>query len=328
MNVLSLSLKKNEREAPHLLSCAGLSKREIEGIMARAAEFETRIPHPTGDRKICALLFFQASTRTKMGFQTAASLLGHGWIDPGDTATMRTSMTNGESLADCVASVSRYADALVIRTPSRIRESGILEQVDCPIINGGDSDHEHPTQGMIDLYAMRRDIGSLKGAWVACAGDPSARHLQSLLHLLAKEGLARFTICAKDAATAKARLGDAADALAASGCVVDVTADIDDIMDADIITAHPQDIRSAITSSLGGPKAVIDESDARYHLTAERIERTGSTALIYHPLPRTAEICRSVDSTPNARYLAQVKRSTPVRMAILERVLAGGAWTI
>jgi len=119
--------------------------------------------------KVLATAFFEPSTRTKLSFQSAMLRLGGGVIDlPPDYASSRF---KGESLADTIRMLDAYSDIIVIRHKIEGMARFAAEIAEAPVINGGDGTRDHPTQAIIDLYTIRRELGRLNGLTIGVLGD-------------------------------------------------------------------------------------------------------------------------------------------------------------
>jgi aspartate carbamoyltransferase catalytic subunit len=303
----------------HLVSARTLDPANVDHFCQLAEAFESgRALTRSGGRTV-ALLFFQPSTRTRMGFEAATIALGAHPMGIEDMSASRSNVRTGESLEDCAAVVSRLCDALVVRH----HEVGAAERMAAkarrPVINAGDGWNEHPTQALIDIFAMRRGLGTLRGKSIAFGGDPRGRTVRSLVELLRFEGPREIVFCATP------HYEVPSDLLAAIAEHQIRYRFINDVAHAltecDAIMMAPYDM-----SDIGEPAAsdyVSPHVTPYTHvITAEKIARTNSKALLYHPLPRQDEIHPDCDDLPNAMYFEQVRLSKFMRMAVLDRLLA------
>src|SRR4029077_14127364 len=160
---------------------------------AEAFEFNAAAAGAVG--KTVALLFFQPSTRTRIGFEVAAVALGAHTIGMEDMSASRSNERSGETLEDCAAVVSRLCDVLVVRH----HEDGAAERMaaksQAPVTNAGDGWTEHPTQALIDVFALKRGLGTISGKSVAFGGDPRGRTVRSLAELLRFEAPREIVFC-------------------------------------------------------------------------------------------------------------------------------------
>lgn len=301
----------------HLIGSDDLPLRVVDEICRAAEDFETgkaRPSHWTG--KSVALLFFQPSTRTRMGFESATAALGHQAVGAADMQASRSNQRSGETLEDCAAVVSGLCDAIVVRHHEIGAAERMASVATCPVINAGDGFGEHPTQALIDVYSMRRGLGTLEGKSIAFCGDPRGRTVRSLVKLLRGERPEEVVFCPPDHLPVPK---DLVTTLSAAGVAVRQVGDLAEILSAsDAVMMAPYDM-----SDIGEPAAsgyVSPRSTPDTHrLTPELLARTASRTLVYHPLPRLDEIAPACDGLPNARYMQQVRLSRFVRMAILNR---------
>ena len=180
----------------HLLSASAISIDEVDDLCRAADEFEAgSVPTQPRSNKTVALLFFQSSTRTRLGFEAATVALGAHPIGMEDMSMSRTNSSIGESLEDCAAVVSRLCDGIIVRhhevgAAARMAATSVV-----PVINAGDGWNEHPSQALIDIYSMRRGLGSLRGKSIAFGGDPRGRVVRSLMQLLRFEAPREIVFC-------------------------------------------------------------------------------------------------------------------------------------
>jgi aspartate carbamoyltransferase catalytic subunit len=304
----------------HLLSASALDIDDVDELCHSADEFEAGLiqTQPMSNKTV-ALLFFQSSTRTRLGFEAATVSLGAHAIGMEDMTASRTNARIGESLEDCAAVVSRLCDAIVVRHHDTGAAARMATTSMAPIINAGDGWNEHPTQALIDIYAMRRGLGTLRGKSIAFGGDPRGRVVRSLVQLLRFEAPREIVFCPPPHYEVPA---DVFKAITESQIGFRRIPEIQHALtECDAIMMAPYDM-----SAIGEPPAsgyvCTHETPEAYTITAEKIERTGSQALLYHPLPRFDEIDPSCDPLPNAMYFEQVRLSKFMRMAVLDRLLA------
>src|ERR1700681_2018952 len=158
----------------HLLSIGDLDRAGIERIVTQAARFAEvsdreikKVPALRG--RMVLNLFYEASTRTRSSFELAAKRLS---ADVLNFASSGSSVEKGESLKDTVATLSAYGpDALVVRSPHVGAAQLITAWTAAAVVNAGDGTHEHPTQALLDVYTLRRRIGSLEGRSIWIVGD-------------------------------------------------------------------------------------------------------------------------------------------------------------
>jgi aspartate carbamoyltransferase catalytic subunit len=303
----------------HLVSAKSLDGGHIDYFCQLAEAFETGRAVSRSAGKTVALLFFQPSTRTRMGFEAATIALSAHSMGIEDMSASRSNARTGESLEDCAAVVSRLCDALVVRH----HEVGAAERMAAksrkPVINAGDGWNEHPTQALIDVFALRRGLGTIRGKSIAFGGDPRGRTVRSLIQLLRLEAPREIVFCSTPHYDVPP---DLLMAIAEHQIRYRFITDISDALTgSDAIMMAPYDM-----SDIGEPAAseyVSPHVTPDTHVvSAEKIARTNSKALLYHPLPRQDEIHADCDDLPNAMYFEQVRLSKFMRMAVLDRLLS------
>src|SRR5579885_1092392 len=173
LRVVGHGLVPPPRERRHLLSIADLDRDDVERLLATARSFalsqarETKNLPPLRGRPV-PNLFYESSTRTSSSFEVAAKRLS------ADTLTLKaagSSVDKGESLRDTVQTLAAYEpDVIVVRHPEAGAAHLVARATTARVVNAGDGKHQHPTQALLDLYAMREALGRLE----ACTSRSSA----------------------------------------------------------------------------------------------------------------------------------------------------------
>ena len=169
----------------NVVSVESLSKAHVDDVLTLAEQYRKKIERkePVAQSLqglVIALLFFEPSTRTMLSFQTAAVRLGATYISSADS-----SLTKGESLEDTLSVVSKYADLIVMRQAGE-NTSELASHSSCNLVNAGDGANEHPTQALIDLFAIKHFNGRLDELRIGVCFDPRhSRSIRSLLKALA-----------------------------------------------------------------------------------------------------------------------------------------------
>jgi aspartate carbamoyltransferase catalytic subunit len=304
----------------HLLSTRSIDIDDVDRFCesAEAFEFGATPSTPLSGRTV-ALLFFQPSTRTRMGFEAATVALGAHSIGMENMSGSRSNPRSRETLEDCAAVVSRFCDAIVVRHHENGAAERMAAKSQTPVINAGDGWNEHPTQALIDIFAMRRGLSTIRGKSIALGGDPRGRTVRSLIGLLRYEAPREIVFCAPPHREVPS---DVLTAIAENQIRHRVVRDVKcALADCDAIMMAPydmSDIGEPATSGYVSPDATPES----YVITPEKIALTSSKALLYHPLPRQDEIHPTCDDLPNAMYFEQVRLSKFMRMAVLDRVLS------
>src|SRR5207244_7021571 len=181
-----------------LVSVDDLSRADIELILDRAESFAEvsgreikKVPTLRG--RTVVNLFYEASTRTSSSFELAAKRLS---ADVVSIRAATSSVTKGESLKDTVQTLTAYDPAaIVIRSPHAGAAQLVAGWTDAAVVNAGDGKHEHPTQALLDVFTLRRRLGSLEGANIWIVGDLlHSRVARSNILAFNRMG-ARVTVC-------------------------------------------------------------------------------------------------------------------------------------
>src|SRR5208282_1892944 len=176
----------------HLLGLEELSADEIRFVLDTADSFKEvstrsvkKVPALRG--RVMVNAFFEDSTRTRTSFSLAASRLSADVIDFSEKGS---SVSKGETLIDTARNIEAMGvDVIVIRHPAAGAAELLARTVKCSVINAGDGAHEHPTQGLLDLYTVRERFGRIEGLKVAIVGDiANSRVARSNLWGLTKLG--------------------------------------------------------------------------------------------------------------------------------------------
>lgn len=302
----------------HLLSANELTIDDVDGFCQAADDFEAGLTASHLVGRTIAHLFFQSSTRTRLGFEAATVALGGHAIGMEDMSSSRTNASIGESLEDCAAVVSRLCDGIVVRHHEAGAAARMAAKSVVPVVNAGDGWNEHPSQALIDIYALRRGLGTLRGTTIAFGGDPRGRVVRSFIQLLRLEAPKEVMFCIPPHYGVP---GDIIDALAKNQIRYSITADITTAFThCDAIMMTPYDM-SAVAEPADSDYVAPHQTPAAFVVSPEKIAATRSQALIYHPLPRFDEIDPACDMLPNAMYFEQVRLSKYMRMAVLDHLL-------
>ena len=295
----------------HIVSITDLTREELELIVSTAASLKAS-PRPSLlAGKVIASCFFEASTRTRLSFETAVQRLGGtfiGFADGGNTSLAK----KGETLADSVQVIASYTDAFVMRHPQEGAARLAAEFSSVPVINGGDGSNQHPTQTLLDLFSIYESQGTLDGLKVAFCGDLKyGRTVHSLAQALCHFG-AEFTFLAPDELYMPDYL---LEDFTEAGIKFERAHSFSEV-------AHNADIIYMTRVQ----KERFDETEykhiaSRYILTAEHLKEAKPNLRVLHPLPRVDEITVDVDQTPHAYYFQQAENGVYAREALLALVL-------
>jgi aspartate carbamoyltransferase catalytic subunit len=285
-------------------------------LLARAASFEqgTEIGAGRLQGRILATVFYEPSTRTRFSFEAAMYRLG-GQVLSAENATRASSAAKGESLEDAIRVIGGYSDGIVLRHPEigAAERAAIVGQV--PVINAGDGPGHHPTQALLDLYTIKRELGRLDHLRIGVAGDlRNGRTVRSLALLLSRFPGNELVLISPPGL----RMGeDVTGSLEQSQQAVHETDDF-----AGAIPALDVLYQTRIQAERFDSPEEYERYRGVYVVTAEVMRRLPEHAIVMHPLPRVGEIDPLIDADPRAAYFRQARNGLWVRMAVLDWAMA------
>jgi aspartate carbamoyltransferase catalytic subunit len=315
----------------HLLDVDELTWPEIELVMRTTDSMREVLRRPIAKvpalrGKAVTILFYEASTRTRVSFEVAAKNLS---ADVVNITASASSVSKGESLVDTVRTIEALgADMLVMRHSVSGAPYLAAEHFSGSVLNGGDGWHAHPSQALLDLYTMRSHFGgaSLRGRKVAIVGDVlHSRVARSNIWALSAAG-ADLWLCGpatllRGFETWSASWAHVAGAGRAAG--FHVTSDLPAALrDADVVMA----LRIQRERQAGGLLPSLREYAARFGITRDRLSLASPGVLVMHPGPMNegVEIAPDVAVGPGSVITEQVTNGVAVRMAVLY-LLAGAS---
>src|SRR4030043_87689 len=290
------------------------AKKDVETILKVGSNLEKELKKKDSltllKGKIIATLFYEPSTRTRLSFEAAMQRLGGGVIGMGSVES--SSVAKGETLVDTIRTVSQYADVIVLRHPRTGSAKEAADTTPVPVINAGDGAGQHPTQALLDVYTIYKELGSLKNLTVSLVGDlKHGRTVHALVELLSlfksklyfvSPGLLRMP-------------EEISNDLKGKGIKALETEDMLEAAEAShlIYITRIQKERFADPSEYEKVKGsfIIDQ---------KFLEKLGKKVTILHPLPRVDEIHPEVDTYPGAAYFRQMRNGVFVRMALLAMI--------
>ena len=295
----------------HLISIDDVDRASIERILDRAESFDEvsgreikKVPALRG--RTIVNLFYESSTRTSSSFELAAKRLS---ADVVSIRSQGSAVDKGESLKDTVQTLSAYDPAaIVIRSPHAGAAGLVARWTAAAVINAGDGKHEHPTQALLDVFTLRRRLGSLDGTNIWIVGDVlHSRVARSNILAFTRMG-ANVTVCGPPTLIPRE--------IEALGCEAKTT--LDQIGEADVVYVlrmQHERMRDSFVPSLR-------EYASRYQITPARLN---PNQLLMHPGPvnRGVELSGEAIDSPQALIGAQVRAGVAVRMAVLYELLVG-----
>jgi aspartate carbamoyltransferase catalytic subunit len=298
-----------EWKRKHLLGLRELSAEEIAFILDTAAGFEELSARavkkaPTLRGKLVVNLFFEDSTRTRNSFALAASRLS---ADVVEFTKKDSSVSKGETLLDTARNLEAMGiDIVVIRHSAGGAPMLLSKYINASVVNAGDGYCEHPTQGLLDVYTIRKLRGSLKGLKIAIVGDIThSRVARSDLWAMTKLG-AEVTFVGPPTL-----IPPKVDQLP-----VKISYSLDEVIEeVDVINM----LRIQFERLGGNPFPSVREYSHYFGLTAERMKKAKPDILVMHPGPinRGLEIESEVADGKNSVILQQVTNGVAIRMAVL-----------
>lgn len=299
-----------------ILSVNQFSKEDLDYIFARADEMaEMAARWGTCDLLkgyTLACVFYEPSTRTSSSFIAAMERLG-GKVIPITEGIQYSSVSKGESLIDSMLTLEQYCDVIVLRHPEIGSSTTAAKYAHVPIINAGDGAGEHPTQALLDLYTIQKELGQIDGLKVAMVGDLRyGRTVHSLTKLLSQYDVSLRFVSPDTLRLPLDMMNDLID----RGIKVRETNKVADVIqNADVlyVTRIQKERFSDLTQ--------YEEVKNFFEITPEIMEQAKQKMVVMHPLPRVGEIHYKIDRDPRAAYFRQVQNGMFIRMALLAAVL-------
>ncbi|MCX7909921.1 MAG: aspartate carbamoyltransferase [Ignavibacteria bacterium] len=263
------------------------------------------------ERYIMATLFYAPSTRTRFSFESAMYRLG-GKVLSTEQAQEFSSEIKGERLEDTIRIIGNYCDLIVLRHHEEGGAARAASVSKVPIINAGDgSGGQHPTQALLDLYTIYNELGTLDGLKVALVGAlDKGRTARSLAYLLSKFERTKLFFIAPPELQIKKDILEHLDEKGVSYELLDSVEKV--ISEVDVIYQTRIDKERLHNEN-------VDLSI--YNITPNVLRRMKNNSIIMHPLPRSVEISREVDTDPRAAYFRQAENGLYVRMALITLLL-------
>jgi aspartate carbamoyltransferase catalytic subunit len=297
-------------ERRHLLSVTDLTRDDVERLLASARTFAAAQARenkklPTLRGRLVVNLFYESSTRTSSSFEVAAKRLS---ADVLSVKSAGSSVDKGESLKDTALTLSAYdPDVIVIRHPQIGAPQLVTRVTDAHVVNAGDGKHQHPTQALLDLYAIRDAFDRVEGLHVAIVGDVlHSRVARSLVQALTLMGASVILV--------------GPPALVPRG-LAEVSHDIEAIRAADVVYVLRMQRERMDEGANYVPS--LAEYTARWGITPDRLA-PGQRVMHPGPMNRGVEIDPRVADGEASLIVDQVRAGLAVRMAVLYDLLTAG----
>ncbi|MDG7011151.1 MAG: aspartate carbamoyltransferase [Nitrososphaerota archaeon] len=264
--------------------------------------------------KLAALLFFEPSTRTYSSFQIAAEKLGmrvSGFAGP-----TGSSITKGETLHDTLRMFEGYgADVFVVRHSKMGAARFAAEISDTPVISAGDGSREHPTQAMVDLYAIRKAFGRIDGLKVGMLGDLRYGRTSSSLAYALSNFDVDITFIAPEALQMRPEVTQL---LKQRGVTPKKESALKSVAgDLDVLYV------TRIQKERIPDPTEYERVKGMYEVNLEALRDAKPSLKVLHPLPRVDELSTDIDETNYAQYFVQAAGGLPLRMVLLNLILGG-----
>ncbi len=294
----------------HLLGIKDLTVDDISLILETAEQFKEVLQRPV--KKVPSLrdvtivnLFYENSTRTRFSFELAEKRLS---ADTINFAVSGSSAAKGETLLDTVRNIlSMKVDMVVMRHSASGAPHFLAQHIPAAIINAGDGVNEHPTQGLLDAFSMRKKLGKLEGLKVAIIGDiMHSRVAMSNIYLLNKMG-AKVTVCGPPTLIPK---------YIRESFVVEVNYNLKETLEwcdvANVLRIQLERQNQVLFSSLR-------EYNIAYGVKRKLLDNLNKEIVVMHPGPinRGVELDSDVADSKQSIILQQVENGVAVRMAVL-----------
>lgn len=261
-------------------------------------------------------LFYEPSTRTRASFETAMDLLGGKVVFSTENARQFSSAAKGETLEDTVRILNGYRpDVIVLRYDQEGGAKRAADLSSVPIINAGDGTGQHPTQALLDIYTIKKELGKIDGISIAMVGDLNrGRTVRSLSYLLGKFSGIKIYFVAPEAAEMR---DDIKEYLKRHKVWFTEESDLREV------APKVEIIYQTRTQKERAPLSAAPRKEKSFCIVNQQIlYLMKKDAIIMHPLPRVDEISPEVDSDPRAAYFRQAKNGLYIRMALLKMILA------
>lgn len=296
----------------HILESQQFDQKTLTKLFTLADNMPKSTKRPL-EGKIMASLFYEPSTRTRFSFESAMLRLG-GSIISTENAKDFSSAAKGETLEDSVRVINHYADVIVLRHPDKDASQVAAEVSLVPVINAGDGTGQHPTQALLDLYTIHKELKKIDGIHIAFVGDlKHGRTVRSLTYLLTKYKKVHISFVSPKAL----RIGDDIKEYLDKRGVTYEELEVWDKVLGDIDVLY----QTRIQKERFKTEKEYQKHKGCYILTMKEVDNMKKKSIIMHPLPRVDEIAHEVDASPKAIYFKQAQYGVWIRMALLQTLL-------
>ena len=310
----------------HILSIDQFDRSDIEKLFSVADKLEPFASKEKITRvlegAILGNMFFEPSTRTRISFGASFNLLGGNVREITEVGS--SSLAKGESLADTAQVLSGYSDIIVMRHPEINSVQKFSEASRVPVINAGDGSNEHPSQALLDLYTIQKELSqndkSIDGLRIALVGDLKfGRAVHSLCKILSLYNDVKMNLISPEELKLPIEL---VESISAKGVTITETENLEDgISEVDIIyVTRVQEERFKNKQDADKYRGLLSLNQSIYTANCE------PNTVIMHPLPRDSrsdanELDSDLYENPNLAIFRQADNGIVIRMAIFSLVL-------
>jgi aspartate carbamoyltransferase catalytic subunit len=305
-----------DRKLYHVLGAKQFDRSELDRLFAASKEMEAVVASGGDTRlsgKIMTTLFFEASTRTRLSFESAMHRLG-GSVIGTENAGQFSSAIKGETLEDTIRIITGYSDVIVMRHTEIGAAKRAASVAGIPVINAGDGAGEHPTQALLDAYTINKEFGRIDGLKIAMVGDLTyGRTVHSLSYILANyQDVMVYYIAPENVQIP----GYVKQFMDEKGIRYQETNDLNALAGSVDVVYQTRIQKERFPSVEEYEKAA-----GQYIIDGSLLSRMRKDAIVLHPLPRAGEITEEVDSDPRAAYFRQAHNGLYMRMALIAKCL-------
>jgi aspartate carbamoyltransferase catalytic subunit len=299
----------------HILEAQQFTREDLDDLFSVGREMEKNPNRNDLQHKVMITLFYEPSTRTRLSFE-AAMLKLEGTVISTENAASFSSAAKGETIEDTIRVVSGYGDVIVIRH----FESGAAKLASSvstiPVINAGDGTGQHPTQSLLDMYTIQKELGHIDGVSIAMVGDlANGRTVRSLAYLLGKYRDIRIIFVSPENVKMRDDIKEYLDRhnvkWEESANLVEVAKKVDVVYQTRIQRERFSSVEE------------YEKTRGIYIINHEIMDVLPKHAIVMHPLPRVDEIAHEVDTDHRAAYFRQAHNGLYMRMALLATVVKG-----
>ncbi|MBM3199502.1 aspartate carbamoyltransferase [Candidatus Woesearchaeota archaeon] len=308
----------NKAKLKHVIEAKQFSERKmLQEIFSKADDMAAKdakgkLPQSLKGKRV-ASFFYEESTRTRFSFEAAILALG-GKVVSTEKASQFSSVAKGETLTDTIKILNCYVHAIIMRHNIKGSAKIASETSKVPVINAGDGQGEHPTQALLDIYTIQKEIGRIDNLSIAMIGDLRyGRTVHSLVYLLEScKGVKIYFVSPKSLRMPEEYLKGLKDA----GIQFEETEDLNKVLDkVDILYV------TRIQKERFENPEEYEKVKGYYTVNKETLKKIKKDAIIMHPLPRVTEIDPEIDDDPRAAYFRQARNGLYIRMALLDIIL-------